>query len=66
MTTCSSFNDEVTLGDHYALDIIKGHFLRDFDVRDVLASLQDIFSKPEQQYINAVSVPFESALNNFY
>nr|XP_036231056.1 uncharacterized protein LOC106614434 [Bactrocera oleae]XP_036231057.1 uncharacterized protein LOC106614434 [Bactrocera oleae]XP_036231058.1 uncharacterized protein LOC106614434 [Bactrocera oleae]XP_036231059.1 uncharacterized protein LOC106614434 [Bactrocera oleae]XP_036231060.1 uncharacterized protein LOC106614434 [Bactrocera oleae]XP_036231061.1 uncharacterized protein LOC106614434 [Bactrocera oleae] len=53
MTTCSSFNDEVTLGDHYALDIIKGHFMRDFDVRDVLASLQDIFSKPEQQYINA-------------
>lgn len=60
MTTSSISSDEATLGDHYALDIIKGHFLRDLDVRDVLACLQDIFTKSEQQYINVVSELFET------
>uniref|UniRef100_A0A0K8W1M1 Apoptotic protease-activating factor 1 n=1 Tax=Bactrocera latifrons TaxID=174628 RepID=A0A0K8W1M1_BACLA len=53
MTTSSFSSDDTALGDHYALDIIKGNFLRDFDMRDVLPCLQDIFSKLEEQYINA-------------
>ncbi|XP_054089999.1 uncharacterized protein LOC105216935 [Zeugodacus cucurbitae] len=51
MSSISS--DDVSPNDHYALDIIEGHFLQDFDVRDIWEHVQDIFTTPEKQYINA-------------
>ncbi|XP_054088757.1 uncharacterized protein LOC105216922 isoform X1 [Zeugodacus cucurbitae] len=51
MSSISS--DDASLDGHYALDIIEGHFLQDFDVRDIWEHVQDIFTTPEKQYINA-------------
>ncbi|XP_004536855.1 uncharacterized protein LOC101448318 isoform X3 [Ceratitis capitata] len=48
---CSS--DEETLSPHHAMDIIKGHFLKDFDVRDIWSYTHNIFTESERQYITA-------------
>ncbi|XP_053966819.1 uncharacterized protein LOC128868581 isoform X1 [Anastrepha ludens] len=52
MNSPTSDSTEVEeLSSHHALDIVKGHFIRDFDLRDV--HIHDIFNKYEQKYINA-------------
>ncbi|XP_067627761.1 uncharacterized protein Dark isoform X2 [Eurosta solidaginis] len=50
-TLSSNSSEEESLSSHHALYIIKGNFLKDFDLRDV--HIQDIFTEYELKYINA-------------
>ncbi|XP_017473401.1 PREDICTED: uncharacterized protein LOC108364161 isoform X3 [Rhagoletis zephyria] len=54
MTSPSTNSSEVeALSSHHALDVVKGYFIKDFDLRDVQMYIRDIFNEYEKRYIEA-------------